>query len=122
MGTLVLYQKTKDKSRRNSGLRRGRDRASGGQGSGVRAFVVFRPCEETGSQGWRLGTERIAGSWLFFALCGRGDPVLEEYEVEEVVELEAHFAEMGYALETEALAEAEGGGVFRVDSGDHGVF
>src|ERR1039457_5054701 len=43
MGTLVLYQKTKDKSRRNSGLGRGRDQGSGvgGQGSGRSRFSAL---------------------------------------------------------------------------------
>ena len=52
----------------------------------------------------------------------RRDPVLQQDEVEKAIELETDFTEMTDALEAEALEESEGGGIFGVDTGDHGVF
>ena len=46
---------------------------------------------------------------------------MQKYEVEDSIELEAYFAEVGCALESEALEEPERRLILGVDARDHGV-
>ena len=47
---------------------------------------------------------------------------MQKDEIEKLVELVAHLAEVADVLKAEAIEKMERGNVFRIDAGDHGVF
>ena len=57
----------------------------------------------------------------FGAVDAGSKPVLEENQIEEALEFVADLGKIAYALESDALKEREGGCVFGVDAGNHGV-